>query len=427
MAFRRNEADGLFVGDVAQHAPLYQQALMSMLWNETYYKWDGASDVDPAFAGQVDAHDLLILPDKWEYPWPAAWDLAFHAVTASLIDQQLAQDQLRFILSDRWQQPDGHIPCSEWTMSDECPPIYAWAVWRVYEQSHDLEFLQAAYPGLQRNYDYWWSHKMIGDSLFSGGSLGMDNLPRGSSGAAQADASAWMAFFARDMARIASELRDPAGSERYWVDRGTIQGAINSTLWDERTGFYYDLDTDGSFVAQKSYSGLVPLIAGVVPPERVPRLLAALHDPNEFLSPAGIRSAVPGFVDVLARHGRPGHQLELARSSLGADQLPSDRGAQRRGSEPRRGRPRSCREQRRVRLARDRPAARVLRRRHGQRPWRGRTGRLDSTRGQSDPRVVAGHADALSSGHQTCGELASGPISLKAGRVRSVSVAALTT
>ena len=246
--------------------------------------------VNPAYAGLLDAHDVLILPDKWEYPWPASWDMAFHSVTASLIDPALAQAQLQFILSNRWQQPDGHIPCSEWVMDEECPPIFAWAAWRVYEQNHDLAFLQSVYPALQRNYDYWWSHNMIGDSLFTGGSLGMDNLPRGGPGQAQADASGWMAFFARDMARIASEVRDPAGSQRYWVDRGTIQQAINTQLWDDQTGFYYDLNTDGSFVMGKSYTGLVPLIAGVVPPERVPTVLSALHDPNQFLSPGGIRS-----------------------------------------------------------------------------------------------------------------------------------------
>jgi glycogen debranching enzyme len=213
---------------------------------------------------------------------------------------------LGFVLSDRWQQPDGHIPCAEWVMDDECPPIFAWAVWRVYEQNHDLEFLQSVYPALQRSYEYWWSHNMVGGSLFTGGSLGMDNLPRGGADVAQADASAWMAFFARDMARIASELRDPAGSERYWVDRGTIQEAINSVLWDEATGFYYDLNSDGSFIAHKSYSGLVPLIAGVVPPERVPRILSSLRDPKEFLSPAGIRSLSASsslYVPGTAGHG----------------------------------------------------------------------------------------------------------------------------
>src|SRR5689334_5007130 len=241
---------------------------MSMLWNETYYTWDGSSGVNPAFSGKVDAHDLLILPDKWEYPWPAGWDMAFNAVTASLVDQHLAESQLEFLLSDRWQQSDGHIPCNEWQMNDECPPVYAWAVWNVYEQSHDLDFLQSVYPALQKNYDYWWAHNLVGDALFTGGALGMDNLPRGDGSAAQADASGWMAFYARDMARIASELRDTADSERYWVDRGKVQTAINTTLWDPTTSFYYDLNPDGSFVSQKSYSGLVPLIAGVVPPEQ---------------------------------------------------------------------------------------------------------------------------------------------------------------
>ncbi len=292
ITFRRAEAEGTFIGDVTQHAPLYQQALMSTLWNETYYTWDGSSGVNPAYAGLVNAHDLLIQPDKWKYPYPVSWELAFEAVTASLVDANLAQDQLEFVLSDRWQQADGHIPCSEWDMNDECPPIYAWAAWRVYEQNHDLQFLQTVYPGLQSNYDYWWSHNMVGDSLFTGGALGMDNLPRGGPGAAQADASGWMALYARDMARIASELRDPAGSERYWVDRGMIQDAINSTLWDDQTSFYYDLSTDGTFVEDKSYSGLVPLIAGVVPPERVPSILSALRDQSEFMSLAGIRSLV---------------------------------------------------------------------------------------------------------------------------------------
>ena len=290
MTVRRSEAERLFVSDVTQHAPLYHQALMSLLWNETHYRWDGTSGVNPAYAGRINASGLIIEPDKWEFPWPASWDMAFHAVSASLVDPNLAADQLRFVLSDGWQQPDGHIPCAEWVMNDECPPIFAWAAWRVYEQSHDLEFLQAIYPALQRNYDYWWSHNMIGGSLFAGGFLGMDNLPRGGAGSAQADASGWMAFFARDMARIASEVRDPAESERYWVDRGHYPGGDQLTLWDEQTGFYYDLNTDGSFVAQKSYTGLVPLIAGVVPPERLPRLLAALHDENQFLSVGGIRS-----------------------------------------------------------------------------------------------------------------------------------------
>jgi hypothetical protein len=286
---RREESRDLFGHEVTAHEELYRQALMSLLWNESYYRWDGASGVNPRWAGLVDVHDVLIMPDKWEYPWLASWDSAFHAVTAALIDPQIARDQLRLILSERWQQPDGHIPCGEWVMDEECPPVFAWAVWRVYEAERDVDFLTEVYPHLQANYDYWWRMLQVDDALFTGGFLGMDNLPRGRD-QAQADATAWMAFFARDMARIASELRDQAASERYWIDRGRIQEQINEHLWDEETGFYYDRAGPASLLRHKSYSGLIPLIAGVVPDERLPRMLEALRDEDEFMSVGGIRS-----------------------------------------------------------------------------------------------------------------------------------------
>ena len=287
---RQDEAATLFAGQVTEHDGLYQQALMSLLWSESFYRWDGASSVNPSWAGRVDARDVLIMPDKWEYPWLASWDTAFQAVAASLADPVVAQDQLRFVLSDRWQQPDGHIPCGEWVMDVECPPIFAWAAARVYEVSHDRAFLEEVYPGLQRNYDYWWSRNQVGDALFTGGFLGMDNLPRSSSPQPQADATAWMALFARDMAGIASELGDTETSERYFSDRGRIQEQINIHLWDQATGFYYDLNRSGAFISHKSYSGLVPLIAGVVPPDRLPRVLEALRDEDQFMSAGGIRS-----------------------------------------------------------------------------------------------------------------------------------------
>ena len=286
---RRIEAQEVFAGSVSEHEALYRQALMSLLWNESYYRWDGTTQINPSWAGRIDARDVLLLPDKWEYPWLASWDSAFHAVTAALIDPELGADQLRFLLSDRWQQPDGHVPCAEWVMDVECPPLFAWAAWRIYEHGRDRDFLAAIYPGLQRHYDYWWRTNLVDEAFFTGGFLGMDNLPRGR-GKPQADASAWMAFFARDMARIASELADTETAERYWLDRGRIQEGINSWLWDEETGFYYDVDLNGAPIRYKSYSGLIPLIAGVVPPERIPRLLDALRDEGEFLSPAGIRS-----------------------------------------------------------------------------------------------------------------------------------------
>ena len=286
---RRSDARRLFRGEVTAYEDVYRQALTNLLWGKTYYRWDGTSGVNSAWAGRVDARDILIVPDKWEFPWPASWDSAFQAVTATLVDPALAEEQLRFQFSERWQQPDGHVPCGEWVMDEECPPIFAWAAWTIYEHTRDRTFLADIYPGLQRQYDYWWQNHQVGEALFGGGFLGMDNLPR-SPGGAQADGSAWMAFFARDMARIASELRDTEASERYWIDRGKIQDAINSQLWDEASGFYYDRTSDGQLVLHKSYSGLVPLIAGVVPAARIPALLSALRDENQFLSPAGVRS-----------------------------------------------------------------------------------------------------------------------------------------
>ncbi len=290
VAFRAKEADGLFRGDVTAHEDVYRQALAGLLWSQSLYTWDGTTSFDPAWAGKVDANDVLIMPDKWEFPWLASWDTGFQAVAASIIDPELGADQLRFLLSDRWQQPDGQVPCAEWVMGVECPPVFAWSALRVAEAGAGDAFLKEVYPGLQRQYEYWWKTNAVQpDGLFTGGFLGMDNLPRGK-GMAQADASAWMAFFARDLARIAERLGDTAAADRYAADVGRIAAAVNASLWDEKDGFYYDLDTDGTFIPTKSYSGLIPLIADIVPADRLDRVLATLRDPEEFLSPHGVRS-----------------------------------------------------------------------------------------------------------------------------------------
>lgn len=295
--FRRHEADGLLRGAVTDHEALYRQALMSLLWNQTLYTWDGSSSYDPRWAGKIHANDVLILPDKWEFPWLASWDTGFQAVAASLIDPQLGADQLRFLFSDKWQQPDGHLPCAEWVMATECPPIFAWAALRVAESGAGTDFLREVYPGLQRLYDYWWATNAVKpDGLFTGGFLGMDNLPR-AKGQAQADASAWMAFFGRDLKAIATKLGDGTAAARYTSDVERIGAAVNAHLWDDQAGFYFDLDADGkSFIPTKSYSGLVPLIAGIVPADRQSRVVAALRDPAQFLSAGGIRSVSKGSV-----------------------------------------------------------------------------------------------------------------------------------
>jgi glycogen debranching enzyme len=176
-------------------------------------------------------------------------------------------------------------------MGVECPPVFAWSAWRIHEAGAGTEFLQEVYPGLQRLYDYWWEVNAVEPAgLFTGGFLGMDNLPRGE-GAAQADASGWMAFFAGYLGKIAEALGDTAAATRYATDVGTIAAAVNAHLWDEGAGFYFDLDTGGdSFIPTKSYSGLIPLVAGIVPADRLERVLAALRDPQQLLSAFGVRS-----------------------------------------------------------------------------------------------------------------------------------------
>jgi hypothetical protein len=294
-AARAVEAGPIFSGRVTQHEDLYVQALRGLVWSQSLYTWDGTSSYDPAWDGKVDANDVLIMPDTWEFPWLASWDTGFQAVAATLIEPQLAADQLRFLLSDSWQQPDGHIPCAEWVMATECPPIFAWSALRVANAMDPAaagdDFLREVYPGLKANYDYWWKTNAVEpDGLFTGGFLGMDNLPR-AKGMAQADASAWMAFFARNMATIADRLGESEAAARYAADADRVAAAVNTHLWDEAHGFYYDLDADGtSFIPTRSYTGLIPLIAGIVPADRLPRVLDALRDPAEFLSPYGIRS-----------------------------------------------------------------------------------------------------------------------------------------
>jgi len=301
---RRAETERVFAAEVSEHEPVYRQALMSLLWSQSLYRWDGTSSWIPEWEGRVAANDVLIMPDKWEFPWLATWDSAFHAVTAALIDPQLGADQLRFILSPDWQQPDGHLPCAEFVMDDECPPVFSWAAWRVHQAGAGSDFLAEVYPGLLANHAYWKARLEVEPGLYTGGFLGMDNLPR-AEGQVQADASGWMAFSARHLELIAEELGDADGAAAFHDDVEAIGAAVNERLWDEDRGFYYDRNTDGEApILTKSYAGLVPLIAGIVPDDRAERILDTLRDERQFLSPHGIRSTSadsvlyrPGYAD----------------------------------------------------------------------------------------------------------------------------------
>jgi len=231
------------------------------------------------------------MPDKWEYPWFAAWDLAFHTIPFALIDPGFAKRQLWLLLNEQFQHPNGQIPAYEWEFSDMNPPVHAWAVWRVYNMDRvqngkaDRYFLEKAFHKLLMNFA-WWVNKVDsdGNNLFEGGFLGLDNitvldrseeLPPDMK-LYQADATGWMGMFCQNMMRIALELAKENSSyeslatkffEHYVYIGAAMKhlGVKGFQLWDEKDGFFYDLlkHPDGRIeqFRVRSLVGLIPLFA----------------------------------------------------------------------------------------------------------------------------------------------------------------------
>jgi Mannosylglycerate hydrolase MGH1-like glycoside hydrolase domain len=231
--------------------------------------------------------DVISMPDKWEYPWFAAWDLAFHMIPFARIDPQFAKEQLILFLREWYTHPNGQIPAYEFAFSDVNPPVHAWAVWRVYKMTgprgkRDRLFLERAFHKLLLNFTWWVNRKdPEGRNLFAGGFLGLDNigvfdrskpLPTGGH-LEQADGTAWMAFYCNTMLSIALELacEDPAYEDvasKFFEHFIAIADAMNSLggtgLWADDDGFYYDqLHVDGSIIPLRvrSLVGIIPLIA----------------------------------------------------------------------------------------------------------------------------------------------------------------------
>ncbi len=230
------------------------------------------------------------MPDKWEYPWYAAWDVAFHMIPFAKVDPEFAKAQLLLFLREWYMHPSGKLPSYEWAFDDVNPPVHAWAVWRVYKLTGekgqlDRLFLERAFQKLLINFTWWVNRKDVGGrNVFSGGFLGLDNigvfdrskpLPTGGQ-LEQADGTAWMAFYCTTMLAIAIELavEDPAYEDvaskfiEHFVAIADAMNTLGGTgLWDEADGFYYDqLHVDGRHIPMRirSMVGLIPLFASEV-------------------------------------------------------------------------------------------------------------------------------------------------------------------
>jgi hypothetical protein len=305
---------------------VHRQALAGMLWTKQFYyfdvdRWLKEHDAHPLMGGTARASrnaewfhmlngDVISMPDKWEYPWYAAWDLAFHTVSLALVDFDFAKEQLLLMLRSLYSHPNGQIPAYEWNFSDVNPPVHAWATLFLHKIEknlgrEDIPFLERSFQGLMLNFNWWVNRKdPQGRNVFAGGFLGLDNigvfdrsaqLPTGGS-LEQADGTAWMAFYCQNMLEMAVILadHDPVYEEvafkflenfiwiSYAMDKA---GEHHDDMWDEQDGFYYDvlrLPEGRAFrLKVRSMVGLLPLCASTVLEEGTgkghPKLLALIE------------------------------------------------------------------------------------------------------------------------------------------------------
>jgi len=273
--------------------------------------------------------DVISMPDKWEYPWYAAWDLAFHILPLTLVDEEFGKQQLDLILQSRYLHPNGQLPAYEWNFGDVNPPVHAWSTiftYRMQQAQHgqgDLDWLERSFQKLLLNFTWWVNRKdRAGNNVFEGGFLGLDNigvfdrsapLPTGGY-LEQADGTAWMALFCQNMTEIAVELtrHRPAYADMgikfvehfLWIASSMIHAGEDTGMWDEADGFFYDVlrlpDGRSQRLKVRSMVGLLPLCAATVfdgiylrehPEvhevlqrflEARPEITAFIHDPSKL-------------------------------------------------------------------------------------------------------------------------------------------------
>ncbi len=312
---RRREADEFYATVIPAHLSddarnVARQAFAGVLWSKQYYHYVVKDwlDGDPAQpAPPVERHrgrnrewthlynaDVVSMPDKWEYPWYAAWDLAFHCVPIALVDPDFAKEQLLLLLREWYMHPNGQLPAYEWALGDVNPPVHAWAALRVYQiekkrrGAGDRAFLERVFQKLLLNFTWWVNRKDAeGMNVFQGGFLGLDNigvfdrsapLPTGGH-LEQSDGTSWMAMYSLNMLAIALELaRENSAYEdvasKFWehflniahaMSGGDLHGGKGHELWDEQDGFFYDVlhlpDDSRMPLRIRSLVGLIPMLA----------------------------------------------------------------------------------------------------------------------------------------------------------------------
>jgi Glycosyl hydrolase family 63 C-terminal domain len=357
MQARRKEADEFYASVIpasldADAANVMRQALAGMLWSKQFYYYDvdrwleerGAGTFKPRpRAAPRNEHwhhvynaDIVSMPDKWEYPWYAAWDLAFHVLSLTLVDEQFGKQQLDLMLLEPYLHPSGQIPAYEWNFGDVNPPVHAWStiftynLERVRRGRGDLDWLERAFHKLTLNFTWWVNRKdRSGNNAFEGGFLGLDNigvfdrsapLPTGGY-LEQADGTAWMALFCQNMMEIAAELtmHRPAYADMcikfaehfLWIARALIHAGGDTGMWDEQDGFFYDVlrlpDGRAERLKVRSMVGLLPLCAVTVFDGKVLERHPGLRERfSRFLE---ARPELRAFIHDPMKRGQAGRQL----------------------------------------------------------------------------------------------------------------------
>ncbi len=357
MQARRHEADDFYASVIpsslgSDAANVMRQALAGMLWSKQFYyfdvnRWLEERGCDPyrlsAKRAPRNEHwhhmynaDVISMPDKWEYPWYAAWDLAFHVLPLTLVDTDFGKQQLDLMLSENYLHPNGQIPAYEWNFGDVNPPVHPWATIFTYrlEQARtgkgDIAWLERSFQKLLLNFTWWLNRKdRSGKNAFEGGFLGLDNigvfdrsspLPTGGY-LEQADGTAWMAFFSLNMLEISVELalHNPTYSDmalkfiQHFVSiaSATIHAGGNTGMWDEEDGFFYDVlqlpDGQAQRLKVRSMVGLLPLCAVTVFEgefrEKYPEIA------NRFQAFLGARPELVTFIHDPGKPGEAGRRL----------------------------------------------------------------------------------------------------------------------